>query len=131
VRSNPVVRRGLALLLAASLLMAALGSTASAASRRVAVGAFLNTTCSTIRVYGDWTANPDQTYITISLTDLITDGSASQSIALSPTQTEAFNDFFFGGSTDIHRFLATATITDGSNNVLLSGKARLRLPCSG
>jgi hypothetical protein len=113
------------------LALIATAAPASAASRRIAVGAFLNVTCDNLRVYGDWTANPDQTSITFSLTDLITDGSASQSLSVTPNQTGSSHDFDFNGSAVIHRFLATATITDGSNNVLLTGKARLRLFCSG
>jgi hypothetical protein len=113
------------------LALIATASPASAARRRIAVGAILNPSCSSIRAYGDWTADPDQATITFTITDLTTGVGASQSHALTIGRYDDYEDFSsFSNSPLDHRFLVTASIKDASDNVILSGKARLRLPCS-
>ena len=135
MRSNPVVRRGLALLLAISLLMVAAGSAASAAGRHIAVNVSLVPDCfSAIRISADWAANPAQVAISFELTDLSTGGlvqSLGQPIG-SASATSAQHDFatIASFSPDIHRFLATVTIQDGSDNQIMRGQKRVRLNCT-
>jgi hypothetical protein len=115
--------------------MVAGGSAANAAGRRIAVNVSLVPDCfSGIRVSADWTANPDQVYISFELTDLTTGGhveSLGQPIgSSSETNAEWTVSNTATSISTLDRFVATVTIEDNALNRLLRGQARVRLNCT-
>ena len=88
--------------------------------------------CDVLTLVSHWTvAQPDQTTVVYTITDLTTGGSF--------TETNTVDIFAIGNSDDIvllspllkgeHRFSLEAALLDSNSNVLLEDRYRTRLPC--